>query len=180
VYLLRNALLEITRRARLKADLSATVLIGIGNLYRGDDGAGIVIARRVRAKVGESVPVIEESGDGCSLLNTWQNFSKVILVDAVSSAAPPGTIHRFNPCVDPIPRRFFRYSTHGFGVAHALDLARVLNKLPRSMMFFGIEGQNFGIGEGLSAQVEQAAESVLTQIVNELVTPAEFVSSLRH
>ena len=143
-------------------------IIGIGNAYRSDDGAGIAVAKRVRERITDGVAIIEQSGDGAALLELWKGAGTVILVDAVHSGEAPGTVHRLDACAAEIPSRLFHYSTHGFGVAEAVELARALNQMPARLIVYGIEGKNFGAGVALSAEVEEASAAVTLRILNEV------------
>lgn len=144
------------------------LLIGVGNEYRRDDGAGIDVARSVRKAALSGVRTLEASGEGASLLESMKDAGRVILVDAVFSGGEPGTIHRFEVPRDTIPADFFHYSTHAFSVAEAIALGRALDLLPARLTLFGIEGEDFGSGEGLSAPARRAADEVARTIVAEL------------
>ncbi len=144
------------------------VIIGVGNEYRRDDGAGITVARRLRTLLSNSVTVLEESGEGVALIQAWQGANWVILVDAVRSAAPSGTIHRLDARKAPVPTGFFHYSTHAFSVAEAVELARSLDQLPPHLVVYGIEGENFAAGVGLSSAVEQAVQKVAERAADEV------------
>lgn len=98
-------------------------------------------------------------------MDSWQGHDRVCVVDAVSSGAPPGSIHRMDASKEPIPSKFFSCSTHDFGVAEAIEMARALDQLPRQLQLFGIEGENFQPGEMLSAEVERAMELVVDEIL---------------
>ncbi|HXZ20919.1 MAG TPA: hydrogenase maturation protease [Candidatus Acidoferrales bacterium] len=143
-------------------------IIGVGNVFRSDDGAGLAVAQRVRGRITEGVAICEESGDGAELLELWKGAGTVILVDAVESGAAPGTVHRLDASATAIPRRIFRYSTHGFGVAEAVEMARTLNQMPARLIVYGIEGKNFAAGAALSPEVEQAAAEVTLRIIDEV------------
>jgi hydrogenase maturation protease len=144
------------------------VVIGIGNEYRSDDGVGIAVARRLHERFLTKITVLEESGEGAALINSWKGATWVMLVDAVRSGAPPGTIHRLDARAAPVPTGFFHYSTHAFSVAEAIELARSLNELPPHLIVYGIEGGNFSAGEGLSPAVEQAIDTVVERAADEL------------
>jgi hydrogenase maturation protease len=144
-----------------------TLLVGIGNEYRNDDGAGLMVARTIREKQFPSVTVKEEFGEGVSLMEAWQGFQKVILVDAVSSGSTPGTIFRIDAKKEAVPANLFHYSTHAFSVAEAVELARVMNSLPPSFIVYGIEGKDFTAGTTVSANVRKAARQVVEQIITE-------------
>jgi hydrogenase maturation protease len=147
--------------------MMSTLIIGVGNEFRGDDGVGIVIARRLRAEAPAHVTILEASGEGAALMETWKGAPRVILIDATRSGSPPGAIHRFEAHAEPLPSRFFHYSTHAFSVAEAVELARALNQLPPRLIVYGIEGKNYTAGEGLSPEVERAAASVMARLAQD-------------
>jgi hydrogenase maturation protease len=146
------------------------LVIGLGNDYRGDDAVGHVVARRLKAMADDSVRVLEESGEGAALIETWKGADFVILIDAVHSGGTPGSIYRFDAKANLVPGSFFHYSTHAFSVAEAVELARELNQLPRRLVVYGIEGETFDSGVGLSREVEAAAGEVLHSVKEELCT----------
>jgi hydrogenase maturation protease len=151
---------------------NVTLLIGVGNEYRSDDAAGLLVARAVRAARSDYA-VREESGEGAALMEAWQGADRVILCDAVSSGAAPGTIHQLEAHAAPIPSDFFHYSTHAFSVAEAVELARVLGRLPRRLRIYGIEGVDWAAGQDLSPAVEAAIPAVVGRILADLAAENE-------
>jgi len=147
---------------------SRILIIGLGNEYRCDDAVGLVVARRLREAAPESVPVLEETGEGASLLESWQGADTVILIDAVQSGAAPGTVHRLDAHERPIAREFFRFSTHAFGLAEAVELARALGRLPPRLIVYGVEGKSFEAGVGLSPEVQAAVGEAVERVLREL------------
>jgi hydrogenase maturation protease len=152
----------------IENNLRKTLLIGIGNEYRSDDGVGLVVAREIHEKLIPLITVKEESGEGAALMEAWQGFQNVFIVDAVSSGAMPGTIFRIDANKETVPAKFFHYSTHAFSVAEAIELARVLNVLPPNLIIYGIEGNNFNAGTTISFPVQQAAHKIIEQIVKDM------------
>lgn len=145
------------------------LLIGVGNEYRRDDSAGILVVRRCQSVLPADVDIREASGEASTLMELWAGADRVILVDAVSSGAPAGTIHRFEAHAEPVPASHFDCSsTHAFGVAQAIELSRTLGELPRRLTVYGIEGQDFGIGGGLSPAVAQALPAVIEVIADDV------------
>jgi len=149
------------------------LLIGVGNEYRSDDGAGLYAARAIREKHLPDLVVKEESGEGAALMDAWDGFARVVVVDAVSSGAVPGTIHRLDAGVQSVPSKFFHYSTHAFSVAEAVELARTIGRLPESLVLFGIEGETYIAGSHLSRPVADALPGLIDRIVFELVPSSE-------
>jgi hydrogenase maturation protease len=144
------------------------VVIGIGNLYRRDDAAGLVVARRLRHMVPSHLTVLEHEGEPTALLEAWKDADAVFLIDAVFSGAEAGTIHRLDAQESAIPQELFRYSTHAVSVAEAIELARALGQLPPKLVVYGIEGKDFGAGEGLSPEVESRVAELAKQVLQEL------------
>ena len=79
----------------MSKDAAKVLIIGIGNTYRGDDGAGNAVAQRLAGQVPPEATVIEQSGEGTALVEAWKGAQFVIVVDAMESGAPAGTIRRF-------------------------------------------------------------------------------------
>ena len=144
------------------------LIIGIGNDYRSDDSVGLVVARRLRRLVDNGVTILEESGEGTSLVERWRCGESVIVIDAVSSESRPGRVLRFDASTESIPARHDRQSTHGFGLAEAIDLARSLNSMPARLIVYGIVGKNFGAGTALSREVEEAVKQVVERVKQEI------------
>jgi hydrogenase maturation protease len=144
------------------------LVIGIGNQGRGDDGVGLLVSHTLAAKHLAHTSVVEETGEGGVLLSAWKGADAVILIDAVSSGASPGTLYRFDAQAQSVPAKFFRFSTHTFGVAEAIELARALNQLPPRLTVYGIEGKTFDAGIGLSPEVVAAARAVVKSVADEV------------
>ena len=148
---------------------SDVLVIGVGNTFRGDDGVGPVVAARLKELALPGVTILEQSGEGTSLMAAWENAAYVIVIDAVQSGAEPGTIHRLDVTDKPIPAQFgSRFSGHAFGVAGAVEMARLLDRLPKRLIVYGIEGLAFATRQGLSAEVERGVETAVQQIRKEL------------
>ncbi len=150
---------------------SLTLIIGIGNEYRSDDAAGLIVARLLKERLADSAIVFEQSGDGAALVEAWRGAETVIIIDAMMSGAAPGTIRRLDANTHPIPKSYFRCSTHAFGVAEAIELARALGNFPQHLVVYGIEGKNFAAGVGLSAEVEKAASEAARQALTLIEHP---------
>jgi hydrogenase maturation protease len=149
---------------------ASTVIVGAGNTFRRDDGAGLAIASRLRGALGTSsgdIRVIVKEGDFASLLDDWQGADAVVIIDATSSGSVPGTIRRYDAHEQPLPSTFSRSSTHSFGVAEAVELARALGRLPARVVVFGIEGRDFTPGEGLSPEVAAAIDEVVRRVTED-------------
>ena len=144
------------------------LIVGIGTRYSGDDVAGLLVAERLKAPPFGLADVISQEGDGISLMQSLCDVHSAVLIDAMDSGAEPGAVRRFDASAHPLPARLFRHSTHAFGTADAIELARALSQLPPRVIVFGIEGRNFRAGDRLSPQVEAAVPGVVERVLEEL------------
>ena len=143
-------------------------LVGVGNEFRADDGLGICVARELRRRGLPGVDVREHGGEAAGLIELLRGASAAFLIDAISSGKPPGTIHRIDVARGRISTALFKFSTHGYGVAEGIETARVLGILPPLTLIFGIEGEAFGQGIGLSDPVVRNVPSLLYLIESEI------------
>jgi hydrogenase maturation protease len=144
-------------------------IIGVGQEWRGDDAAGLLVARRLGESLQGRASVLEIQGRAGDLLEAWSEAELVIVADAASSGAPPGKIHRYAAHLEPVPSQLFAScSTHALGLAEALNLGRLFQELPPALIIYGIEGKNFGLGEGLSPEVSRAVAEVARRILLEV------------
>lgn len=150
------------------ATVKGAAVICIGNEFRGDDGVGLIIAKQLRELDSSELAVIEESGEGASLMDAWEERDLAIIVDASNSGAKAGTVFRFDAHKQAIPSAFFHYSTHAFSVAEAVELARSLEKLPPGLIIYAIEGKNFEAGAAISPEVEGAVGPVIERLLSEI------------
>jgi hydrogenase maturation protease len=149
---------------------SHIVVIGVGNEYRGDDGLGPCVAREMRRRGLTGVRIVEESGEGASLMRAWQGTDCVFIVDAMSSGEPPGSFHRFDVSTSGLPKHSFHYSSHAFGLVEGIEMARQLKQLPAMMIVYGIVGESFDPGVGLSDPVVRAVPELITMIEHDIRT----------
>jgi Ni,Fe-hydrogenase maturation factor len=120
------------------ADRRPLLVIGVGSWLRGDDGAGLEVARRLTGDERFAVRLHE------------------------------GEIFRFDAGAQPLPRTLRGAIGHALGVAETIELARALGRLPRGLVVIGIEGESFAIGSGLSRPVRAAIDAVLEAVRAEL------------
>jgi hydrogenase maturation protease len=146
-------------------------IIGCGNIDRGDDAAGVLVARRLHALGVETpgVEITEHSGESFSLMDCWTGVECVILVDATAPSGKPGQVRVWDAHTDRMLEALFPCSTHAFGVREAVELARTMNRLPPTLMVYGIEGEQFSMGAPLSPEVGRAVESVAQQLLARVI-----------
>lgn len=149
-------------------------VIGVGS-PAGDDWLGWELAERLRssealAAWGDRVTVTLHDRPGAALLQAWRGTGLVVLLDAVRSGAAPGTPHRLDSSQLRSQPKIL--STHGFGLAEAVQLAAALDALPESLLFFGLEAspghEAMCLSEAVFAALPAMVDSVEAAIVSYL------------
>lgn len=140
----------------------ARVVIGVGNDLRGDDAAGWEAVRRLSPS--GALVLHEHGGDAPGLVGLWGPDDDVVVVDAVVSNDPPGTIVEIDALAAPLPADLSWATTHGSGVAEGIELGRALGLLPRSLVLVGISAKSFDLGAPMSAEVERAVAKVVRRL----------------
>jgi hydrogenase maturation protease len=149
--------------------VTAPLVLCVGNTFRHDDGAGPTVALHLRALAPE-VDVVELDGEPARLVEAWDGAGLAVLVDASSSGAPPGTVHRreLDPAVDDLVADTRTASTHAYSLGDALGLGRALGRLPARLVVYAIEGGDFSEGIGVSDAVARASLEVARTLAREL------------
>lgn len=151
------------------------LIIGIGNPDRGDDAAGILVAQRL----GEmGFDTISHTGSPLDLIQLWKDADHAILVDAVVSGATPGAVHVCDAHAQELQNADFGSCTHSFDLAGAIQLAQVLNQLPKKLTVYGIEGTRFTVGTLPSFAVRNSVERAAQDIASRLRTPPAMIAFL--
>jgi hydrogenase maturation protease len=140
------------------------LILCCGNPDRGDDGAGPLVARRLRAL---EVKARLCGGEALSLMEAWRGEDDVIVVDAVVTGAPAGSISVWDASTAELAPHWFRCSTHSMGVAEAVGMARMLGRLPKRLRIWGIEAQRFDLGTPPAPAVARAANEAAERIARE-------------
>lgn len=140
------------------------LIIGVGNRDRGDDGIGPIVIDHLRDSAPQLETLVAE-GDLSDLVLRWSSNQDVIVVDAVRSARPPGSVTTTDALSRGLPTEASLLSSHGVGLAETVELARLLDRLPQSLVVVGVEAQSFGQFEPLSEAVAAAIPAALQQVL---------------
>lgn len=142
------------------------LILCCGNADRGDDAAGTLVAKHLRAM---DLDARLHSAEALSLLQSMRTSNDVIIVDTVKTGEPAGTISVWDGRTAELASHWFRCSTRGLSVAEAVGMARNLNCLPKRLRIYGIEGHNLEPGTRPLPVVSRAAEQVAQLIQRESI-----------
>lgn len=136
-------------------------VICCGTRYRGDDCAGLLVADRLHQLGVEACTC---TGEATDLLQAMTDAEEILVIDAVVTGVPAGTIHECHDCTTEFEHN--SSTTHSLGVAEGIALARVLGRLPQRLHIYSIEAKKFEVGEDASVEVRQAAGEVAHRIAD--------------
>jgi hydrogenase maturation protease len=150
------------------------VVVGLGNAFRGDDGAGLLAAERLRERLAAGAPaglveVHQHEGECDTLLELWRGAPSTIVLDAARTGAPPGTITRFDVSERPLGKALGSGGAgHLVDLAGAIELARALGRLPSRTIVLALEGERFELGTQLSPAVATGVAELVEAAAREL------------
>ena len=149
------------------------VIIGVGNEFRGDDGAGPEVIARLHGRLPEDVRLVLSDGEPTRLLEAWTGASVAIVVDAVAGLAP-GALRRlvFGAAVEGGSDAGVA-SSHGLGLETAFGLAAALGRLPAVLIVHCIQGSDFSYRQGLSEPVAAAIGSLADAILADVTASGQ-------
>ena len=142
------------------------LIAGVGRLDRRDDGVGLVVAAALQERRLHGVDVVTLAAP-VSLLEAWVGYRRVVVVDAVLSGQPGGSVRVEQVGADRLPARGRTGGTHALGIPEVVELGRALGSLPEELTIVGVEAIDVGFGNGLSPSVAAAvaeAAGVVTAI----------------
>jgi hydrogenase maturation protease len=135
------------------------IVLGCGNPFAGDDNVGLELVHRLRARGGYGCEFRDLPEGGLDLLELFDCADILLLVDAVVSGAPPGTLHLVPlPSRDVVPRALAAVSSHGWGLDEAFRLALALGRRVPRLLLLGVELESVAQGTWRTAPVDAALE----------------------
>lgn len=140
-----------------------TLILGIGNYLMGDEGIGVHIANQIESHVlPDSVDVLDGGTGGFHLLEYFEQYSHIILIDATLDRNPVGTIRLIKPkfATDFPPAM----STHDIGLKDLVSALQLLDKMPQIDLFVvsieSIQQQGIELTPEIEAIVPQVIERI--------------------
>lgn len=139
-----------------------TLVVGVGSTILGDDGVGVRAARRLDL---EGVDVEEIGTGGLALLDLAAGYDRLILLDAIVSGAPPGTVHVLEG--EAVARTVHLGTGHDADLPAALAFGRAVmgEAMPREVHVVAVEAARLTeFSEELTPEVEAAIPAALSAV----------------
>ena len=141
------------------------VVIGVGNRYRRDDGSALRVVDALATRVPAGTVVVESDGEPARLIDSWADATLAIVIETVRQGTPPGSVseiewdERLSNAINS------EHGSHSLGIAEAIALGRVVDRMPRKLRILGIEPGDLGWGEGLSDAVSRSINDVVELVL---------------
>lgn len=160
----------------LKATMTKTLVIGLGNPLLGDDGVGWHVAEGVREAFSppiscDSAPSIEVDchvGGGLSLMERLVGYDRAIVIDALSTGQRPvGSVICFPLEALPHPNVGHLTSAHETNLWTALQVGRTMGAhLPAQVMVVAVESPYvYEFSEELTPPVAAAVPQAVRKVL---------------
>jgi hydrogenase maturation protease len=140
-----------------------TLLLGVGNYLMGDEGVGVHVAQRLEASGGiTGIDVVDGGTGGFHLLEYFEQYEQVIIVDATLDSRPVGTIR----CIQPRYASDFppEISAHDIGLKDLFSALQLLDRMPAIRLYVvsieSIQQQ----GMVLTKEIEECIPELLAEI----------------
>ena len=145
------------------------LVLGVGSILMMDEGVGIRAVEELqrRFRFPDNVEVLDGGTSGIELLSYISGKDYLIIIDAIKSGNPPGTVLRVEG--EDIHARFrTRISPHQIGISDLLAAAKLTDEIPKQLVLFGIEPDRIELGLGLSGAVRENLDRLIQIVVDEL------------
>ncbi len=157
----------------MRAATAKTVVLGLGNILHGDDGAGAQAISRLRAdpRVPTDVSLVEGGTLGLELLPHVWDCSRLIVIDAVDVGEPAGTLVRMSgEELNSLPGNS---TVHQLGVSDLLVALRMLAERQPEVVLLGVQPLSTDWSCELSPPVAAATDFLVEATLRELQPLAE-------
>lgn len=144
------------------------LVIGIGNILIKDEGIGVRVAEQMmKMSLPPDVEVMDGGTGGLDLLYAVEGRKKVIVVDAVKTGSPPGTLFRFTD-KDLGEKKGTLRSAHGIDFSDVISASVYFKTKPEEIVFLGIEPEDLGAGLELSPKIGGMIPVLINLVMKEL------------
>lgn len=147
-----------------------TLILGVGNILLSDEGIGVrVIEYLQRQNIPEGVELVDGGTAGADLIDVLAERERVVVVDAIQSNEPAGTILRLTPD-DLKLQEDTPLSLHDLDIPQTLEMTKMLGCAPAKVICFGVVPECIKPGMGLSATVSPLVPRIAELVLEEALS----------
>lgn len=150
------------------------IILGLGNKILGDDGAGILVAERLKKRL-QNIPQIKvdtTSLGGLRIIDLIKDYNSAIIIDTIKSGMKPaGHIYMFSHKNFINSLRMVSY--HDINFCTAIEFAKKMNiQMPKSIFIYAIEAKEidvftFKISREIKTAIDICTEKIVSFIEKE-------------
>jgi hydrogenase maturation protease len=167
----RRLVVETPTGGGIAVSPAPILIMGFGNLLRGDDGVGVRVVEELRERrLPGWIELVNGDTEGLDIVNFVEGRQKVILIDTAAIGERAGTFARFSLHDVDLLGEDEHISVHAAGLRDGLLLARALGRLPEDVVVFGVQPASLGWNCDLSAQLEAALPDLIAAVLAEIPT----------
>jgi hydrogenase maturation protease len=146
--------------------MNKILIVGVGNPYRHDDVAGWAAIDLLQQKQIEGITLQKIRAETLELIDFFSSYPTIYLIDAFQKEDETDSFER----IDALQTSLLQHSntsSHGFGIAHTIELARQMDMLPQKLIIYAIAAHHFSIGQQISDAIMQNVEKAVSQLIQE-------------
>ena len=148
---------------------SPVLMLGMGNLLLEDEGLGVRALEilQQRYEIPPEVELLDGGTTGMGLLDDISGREHLIVLDAVQTGDPPGTLVRL--AGDDVPVYFsMRISPHQLGLSDVLATLELSGEKPAEVVVLGLVPQSLEMSLELSGLIAEKLDTLVGAAVTEL------------
>lgn len=139
------------------------LILGIGNYLMGDEGIGVHVIKSISEKLfPENVSILDGGTGGFHLLSYFQEYPKIIMIDATMDGSPAGTLKIITPkFASDFPTSL---TAHDIGLKDMIESMHLLGNMPKIYLITVSISEIKPMTMELSNEVKSSVPSIIKKI----------------
>lgn len=149
--------------------MAKKLVLGVGNLLLTDEGIGIHAIQRIieKNRLPDEIEVVDGGTAGLALMYYLEGVDRLVIIDAVETGGPPGTILRLSGSRIPAYMAL-KVSPHEITLPDFLAAARLRDLYPKEVVVWGMQPGSLEVGVELSPEIETRLDTLVDYVVQEI------------
>jgi hydrogenase maturation protease len=145
-------------------------VMGVGNILMQDEGIGVHTIKNLEKYIFHPhIDLIDGGNMGMDLLPFFDEYDKMIIVDAVDFEKKPGFIDTIENS-DILALFTTKMSLHHLGLKDVLSYAKLLDQTPEDLCLVGIQPEKMEMEMQLSATINSQLDKMTNLVLQKLET----------